>query len=144
MVSWGWSRDEGGVPRRRSLHRKSRHASNICVGVPARSFSLPLSSWSALFLVAEQRRSRLVCAFSPPLSLSLTRDFRPSSHGSSSTIRPVNSSRRRGTRYNVSRIPGCRCSSFLTCLADGRHGNQCPRKPEHRFAYRSPTNNRRL
>ena len=49
--------------------------------------------------------------FLPSLSRSLTRDFRPSSHGSSSTIRPVNSSRRRGTRYNVSHIPGCWCSA---------------------------------
>lgn len=49
--------------------------------------------------------------FLPSLSHSLTRDFRPSSHGSSSTIRPVNSSRRRGTRYNVSHIPGCWCSA---------------------------------
>lgn len=70
-----------------------------------------------------------MCALPSSLSLSLTRDFRPSSHGSSSTIRPVNSSRRRGTRYNVSRIPGCWCSPFLTCPADGPHGNQCARKP---------------
>lgn len=68
-----------------------------------------------------------VRALPSSLSLSLTRDFRPSSHGSSSTIRPVNSSRRRGTRYNVSRIPGCWCSPFLTCPADGPHGNQCAR-----------------
>ena len=40
-----------GVPRRRSLHRKSRHASNICVGVPcSESLSLFLSLSLSLLL----------------------------------------------------------------------------------------------
>ena len=93
------------MPRRRSLHRKSRRASNICVGVSARSFSPSLLDVSSVDDPSSCAR------FLPSLSRSLTRDFRPSSHGSSSTIRPVNSSRRRGTRYNVSHIPGCWCSA---------------------------------